>query len=46
MVYEPFYCEIFTDFYKVRIITFILLLIFQDEHLLDWSNLGYLIAQL
>ncbi len=28
------------SFYKVNVITFILLLIFQDEHLLDGSHLG------
>uniref|UniRef100_A0A8C2G3J5 C-type lectin domain-containing protein n=1 Tax=Cyprinus carpio TaxID=7962 RepID=A0A8C2G3J5_CYPCA len=35
-VLSPFCCEVFTDFYKVNLrITFIQLVIFQDEHLLD-----------
>ncbi len=34
-------CEIFTDLFKVnaRMTFMLLLLIFQEEHLLDWSNL-------
>ncbi len=40
MVHVSFCCDIFIDFNKVNIIiTFILLVIFQDEHLLDGSNL-------
>uniref|UniRef100_A0A8C1F296 C-type lectin domain-containing protein n=1 Tax=Cyprinus carpio carpio TaxID=630221 RepID=A0A8C1F296_CYPCA len=35
-VLSPFCCEVFTDFYKVNVrISFIQLVIFQDEHLLD-----------
>ncbi len=41
VVNMSFCCEIFTDLNKVNIRpTFILLVIFQDEHLLYWSNLG------
>ncbi len=41
VVNMSFCCEIFTDFDKVKIrAAFVLLVIFQDEHLLYWSNLG------
>jgi len=41
---SSFRCEIFNVSHKLNIrITFILWVIFQDEHLLDWSNLIYLI---